>query len=136
MCSRGYIIRIVRITDSLFRLFENLLTVINQFLFAMRVVESNQVSQSSHVCVRERCEIIRNLGPEFIQQRGKLVIGVSEHVTSIGIRNSGTEAFHHCQRVLCKRNRLFIAREPAAMIPVLEKADTASDSRPLVRARL
>ena len=46
VCSRGYVSRIVRIADSLFRLFEDLLTVINQFLLAMRVVESNQVSQT------------------------------------------------------------------------------------------
>jgi hypothetical protein len=102
----------------------------------MRVVESNQVSQSSHVCVRERCEIIRNLGPEFIQQCGKLVIGVSEHVTSIGIHNSGAKAFHHSQRVLRKRNRLFVARDPAAIIAVIEKANIASDPRALERPAL
>ena len=102
----------------------------------MRVVERNQISQRSHVCVRERCEIIRDLRPEFIQQRGELVIGVSEYVTSIGVHDGCTEAFHHAQRVLGKRDRLFIARNAAAVVAVIEKANIASDPRALKRAAL
>ena len=58
VCSRGDVIRIGGITHGLFRQFEDLLTVKNQFLPAMRLVERNQVSQRSHVRMRERREVL------------------------------------------------------------------------------
>ena len=71
------------------------------------LVEIDQVSQRSHVCVTERCEVVRDLRFEFIQQRGELVIGICEYVTRIGIHDGRTQAFHHIQRVLRKRDRSY-----------------------------
>src|SRR5262249_47778644 len=127
MCSRGDVIWIVGITRQLFRCFEDVLTVVNQFLLAMRIVECNQIRQRAHVRVRERGEIVCDLRSEFVQQRGKLVIGVSKHVTCVCIHDGRTEAFHHAQRVLSKGDRRFIAWNPAAVVAVIEKANVASD---------
>src|SRR5437879_3743439 len=102
----------------------------------MRVVEGNQISQRSHVCVRERGEVLRDLRLEFIQERCELVIGVREYVTCISVYNSCTEAFHYAQRVLRKRDRLLVARNAAAEVAVIEKAHIASDPRTVERTAL
>ena len=71
----------------------------------MYLVERNQVSQRSHVRVRQRCEVLRDLRFEFIQQRGELVVGVFEYVACITVDDGCTQLFHHFQCVLCKPYR-------------------------------
>src|SRR6266480_2981778 len=102
----------------------------------MRKVEGNQISQRVHIGVRERREVVRDLRSKFIQQRSELVIGVSEYVPRINVNDSRTEAFHDVQRVLSKRDRLFVARNAAAVVSVIEKANVASDPRAVERTTL
>ena len=68
----------------------------------MRIVERDEIGQSAHCCVRERGEVIRDLRPEFIQQRGEFVTVIGEHVTRVDVHDPGTEALHYAQRVICK----------------------------------
>src|SRR5205085_10795073 len=89
--------------------------------------ESDQVSQSSHLCVRERSEVVRDLRSKFIQQRCELVAAVSEYVPRINVNDSRPEAFHHAQRIFRKRDGQLITRNAAAVVAVIEKAYIASD---------
>src|SRR5438132_12882060 len=102
----------------------------------MRIVKSDQISQRPHVGVCECPEVRGDLRLEFIQQRCELVTVVGKHVTCIGVYNSCTEAFHYAQRVLRKRHRVLVARNAAAVVAVIEKANVASDPRALQRAAL
>src|SRR2546430_3958470 len=77
----------------------------------MRVVERNQVGQRSHLCVRERGEVVRDLRSKFIQQRCELVAAVSENVPRINVNDSRPEAFHHAQRIVRKRDGQLIDRK-------------------------
>ena len=92
-CIRAWNIKgIGGITIRLFCRFKDLLAVVNQFLPAMYRVEFDQISQRSHVCVSQRCEVLRDLRFEFIQQRGELVVGVCEYVTCVTVDDGCTQA--------------------------------------------
>src|SRR5207249_10325605 len=93
----------------------------------MRVVERNQVGQRSHLCVRERGEVVRDLRSKFIQQRCELVAAVSEYVPRINVNDSRPEAFHHAERMFRKRDGQLITRNATAVVAVIEKAHIASD---------
>src|SRR5262245_35088296 len=93
----------------------------------MRVIEGDEVGQRAHVRVRERREVVRNLRSEFIQECCELVAAVSEYVPGINVNDSRTEAFHHAQRIFCKRDGKFVPRNSAAEVAVIEKAHIASD---------
>ncbi len=90
----------------------------------MCIVERDEIGQRAHVCVRERCQIVRDLRPEFEKQRREF--GTSEvQEGSFSIRDAGggkksiridnrrAETVHHAQSVLRKRHRLFVARDAA-----------------------
>src|SRR5439155_10997668 len=102
----------------------------------MRIVKSDQISQRPHVGVCECPEVRGDLRLEFIQQRCELVTVVREYVTCISVYNGCTEAFHYAQRVLRKRHRILVARNAAAVVAVIEKANVASNPRALKRAAL
>src|SRR5436189_6412974 len=102
----------------------------------MRVIESNEVSQRAHGCVRERGEVIRDLGSKFIQQRGKLVAVVSQYVASVSINDCRAETRHHAQSVFGECDRQFIAGDAAAVVAVVEKANVAADAFASKRATL
>src|SRR5207249_8051065 len=78
--TRGDVVRVVRVTDELFRQQEYVLIVVNKLLWTMRVVERNKIGKRAHVCVRKRLQIVRDLRPEFVEQRGEFVAGVGKHV--------------------------------------------------------
>src|SRR5205814_9743344 len=102
----------------------------------MRVIESNEVSQRAHGCVRERGEVIRDLGSKFIQQRGKLVAVVSQYVASVSLNEFRAETRHHAQSVFGECDRQFIAGNAAAVVAVVEKANVAPDSLSVQRTAL
>src|SRR6266478_8998224 len=102
----------------------------------MRVVERNKIGKRAHVCVRKRLQIVRDLRPEFVEQRGELVAGVSEYVASVSIHNRRAKTRHHIERVIGECDRLFIARNATAKVAVIEKAGIASDSPTVQRAAL
>src|SRR5438046_10710554 len=105
----------------------------------MRVIESNEVSQRAHGCVRERGQVIRDLGSEFVQQGSELVGGVYSvgvYVACICVHNGGAKAFHYAQRVLRKRDRQLVAWNAASVIAVNEVTHVAADSLGLQRAPL
>ena len=81
--------------------------------------------------LRERCEVLRDLRFEFIQQRGELVVGVCEYVTCITVDDGCTQLCHHVQCVLRKPYRRLIARNAASVVTVIEIANVASDPRAL-----
>src|SRR6266496_3858817 len=127
MRSRGDVGGIVRITWKLLRQQENFLAIVRHFLWTMRVIEGDEVGQRAHVRVRKRREVVRDLRSKFIQQRCELVAVVSKYVPRINVNDSRTEAFHHAQRIFCKRDGQLITRNAAAVIAVIEKARVASD---------
>src|SRR6266536_6145390 len=127
MRSRDDVGGIVRITWELLRQQENFLAIVRHFLWTMRVIEGDEVGQRAHVRVRKRREVVRDLRSKFIQQRCELVAVVSKYVPRINVNDSRTEAFHHAQRIFCKRDGQLITRNAAAVIAVIEKARVASD---------
>src|SRR6266542_4809088 len=102
----------------------------------MCIVECDEVSQRAHVCLAQTLEIVRDLRPKFVKQRGELVTVVSEYVASVGIHYCCAETRHHIERVIGKGDRLFIARDAASVIAVIEKAHVATDAFALQRAAL
>src|SRR5262245_13444526 len=93
----------------------------------MRVIEGDEVRQCSHVCVREGCEVIRNLCSKLVQQRFGLVAVGSEYIPGIDVNDCRAEAFHYAQRIFCKCDSQFVARNAATVVAVIEKAHIASD---------
>src|SRR6266568_7518132 len=90
----------------------------------MCIVERDEIGQRAHVCVCERCQIVRDLRPEFEKQRREF--GTSEvQEGSFSIRDAGggkksiridnrcPETRHHIKRELGERDRLFVARDAA-----------------------
>src|SRR5206468_11854800 len=53
---------------------------------------------------------------------------VIEYVASVGIDNRGPETCHHVESVIGERHRLFIARNAAAEVAVIEKPRVATDA--------
>src|SRR5438094_3755362 len=102
----------------------------------MCVVERNEVSQCAHVCLVQTLEIVRDLCPKFVKQRGELVTVISEYVASVSIHDCCAETRHHIERVVGKGNRLFIARDAASVIAVIEIAHVAADAFALQGAAL
>ena len=91
----------------------------------MRQVKSDQISQRSHVGMGERGKVLRDLHLELKEQRGELVVGVSEDISSIGINNGRPEALHYVQGVLGECDRVFIAR--IAKVAVIKKPHVTPD---------
>src|SRR5207247_8049114 len=114
--TRGYVVRVVRVTDELFRQKEYVLIVVNKLLWTMRVVERNKIGKRAHVCVRKRLQIVRDLRPEFVEQRSEFVAGVGKHITGVGIDDRRAETLHHLEGVIRERDRLFVARDAASEI--------------------
>src|SRR5207249_3833815 len=100
----------------------------------MRDVEGNQVGQRAHVRVRERGEVVRDLHFELEQQRSELVVSVVEYVSGIDVHNSRPKALHDVQGVLRKRHCLFVPRNAAAEVAVIEITCVAADHRAVQRA--
>src|SRR5919197_3774303 len=94
----------------------------------MCVVERDEVSQRAHLCFAQTLEIVRDLRPEFVKQRGELVTVVREYVTSVSIPYCCAETGHHIERVIGKGDCLFIARDAASVIAVIEIAHVATDA--------
>src|SRR5713226_6943206 len=128
MTSRSDVVRVVRITDELFREQEHVLIIVNELLRTVCVVERDQVCKRSHVRLAQRLQIVRDLRPEFVEQRGEFIAGVGKYVTGVSINNFSAEAVHHIKRVVCERNRLLVARDAASEITVIEKAHVAADA--------
>src|SRR5690349_9003676 len=126
MRSRGDVGGIVRITWELFRQQEYVLVVEGHLLWTIRIIEGDEVGQRAHLRMRKRREVIRDLRPEFKQQRCELVAGVSKYVPRINVNDSRTEALHHAQRIFRKRDGQLIARNAATEVAVIEKAHIAS----------
>src|SRR5947199_10547547 len=105
----------------------------------MRVIESNEVSQRAHGCVRERGKVIRDLRPEFEQQGSELVGGVYSvgvYVACICVHNGGSKAFDYAQRVLSTRDFQLVAWIGGSVIAVSDVTSAASVSCALTIARL
>src|SRR5919201_2902519 len=102
----------------------------------MCVVERDEVSERAHVCLAQALEIVRDLRPEFVKQRGELVTVVSEYVASVSIHNCCAKTRHHIERAIGKGDCLFITRDAASEIAVIEKAHVATDAFAPQRAAL
>src|SRR4030095_16402074 len=106
---------------------EYVLVVVEHLLRTIGVIEGDEVDQRGHVSVRKRREVVRDLRSKFIQQRCELVAVVSEYVPRINVNDRRTEAFHHAQCIFRKGDGQLIARNTAAVVAIIEKADIASD---------
>src|SRR5436190_896406 len=102
----------------------------------MCVVERNEVSQRAHVCLVQTLKIVRDLCPKFVKQRGELVTVVSEYIPRVSIHDCCAETRHHIEGVIGKGDCLFIARDAASVIAVIEIAHVATDTFALQRAAL
>src|SRR6266849_8035204 len=58
MTSRSDVVRVVRITDELFREQEHVLIIVNELLRTVCVVERDQVCKRSHVRLAQRLQIV------------------------------------------------------------------------------
>src|SRR6267142_5837756 len=86
--------------------------------------------------MRQRLQVLRDLRFELEEQRGEFVVGVSENVPSVAGDDHCAETLHHLQRVIGKRDRLFITRNAAAVVVVIEVTRVAADSFSLQRTGL
>src|SRR5204863_3396942 len=116
--------------------YANVIMIVKQVLATRRIVGSDQIRQAADDLVWKSGEILGDLRLEFIWERCELVTVVREYVTCISVYNGCTEAFHYAQRVLRKRHRILVARNAAAVVAVIEKANVASNPRALKRAAL
>src|ERR1041385_7884377 len=102
----------------------------------MCVVEGDQVRQCAHACVRQRGQVVRDLGSKLIEQCRGLIAVVSENVAGINVNDSCAETFHHAQRIFCKRDGQLVAWNATTVVAVIEKADIASDHGSLECVRI
>src|SRR5439155_24244727 len=94
----------------------------------MCVVERDEVSQRAHACLVQTLEIVRDLCPKVVKQRGELVTVVGEYVPRVSIHDCCAETRHHIERVIGKGDCLVMARGAASVIAVIELAHVPTDT--------
>src|SRR5713101_3719971 len=118
-----------QIAAGLLRELKNFLAVVNKLLRTIRVIERDKIGKRAQICVRERFQILRDLDLKLEQQSREFVIKVVLDGATVGMDNRCPETGHHIKRVIGECDRLFIARNAAAVEGVvIEKAIVAADA--------